>query len=114
MEEKQKQQGMEGDKEDDEDDVPKSQQYEFDEELDSDSFSYEEKSENLDQNTYFFGDKEEANETYDWEAGCRELVEPPRVMGAVRRSPFPPFLGELIPSVCSTFWLLNKLSPPPI
>uniref|UniRef100_U3DQL9 Cullin-9 n=1 Tax=Callithrix jacchus TaxID=9483 RepID=U3DQL9_CALJA len=47
----------EEEEEDDEDDVPEWQQDEFDEELDNDSFSYNE-SENLDQETFFFGDED--------------------------------------------------------
>ncbi|XP_045246856.2 cullin-9 isoform X6 [Macaca fascicularis] len=55
----------EEEEEDDEDDVPEWQQDEFDEELDNDSFSYDE-SENLDQETFFFGDEEEdEDEAYD-------------------------------------------------
>ncbi|XP_053769849.1 cullin-9 isoform X2 [Desmodus rotundus] len=55
----------EDDEDDDEDDVPAWQQDEFDEELDNDSFSYDE-SENLDRDTFFFGDEEEDDdEGYD-------------------------------------------------
>uniref|UniRef100_A0A2K6UQ83 Cullin 9 n=1 Tax=Saimiri boliviensis boliviensis TaxID=39432 RepID=A0A2K6UQ83_SAIBB len=58
-------QAASGPEEDDEDDVPEWQQDEFDEELDNDSFSYDE-SENLDQETFFFGDEEEdEDEAYD-------------------------------------------------
>ncbi|XP_020012824.2 cullin-9 isoform X2 [Castor canadensis] len=50
--------------EEDEEDVPEWQQ-EFDEELDNDSFSYDEESENLNQETFFFGDEDEDDEAYD-------------------------------------------------
>ncbi|XP_040329508.1 cullin-9 isoform X8 [Herpailurus yagouaroundi] len=54
----------EEEEEDDEDDVPEWQQDEFDEELDNDSFSYDE-SENLDRDAFFFGDEEDDDEAYD-------------------------------------------------
>ncbi|XP_007085226.2 cullin-9 isoform X2 [Panthera tigris] len=54
----------EEEEEDDEDDVPEWQQDEFDEELDNDSFSYDE-SENLDRDTFFFGDEDDDDEAYD-------------------------------------------------
>ncbi|XP_069879789.1 cullin-9 isoform X1 [Dipodomys merriami] len=54
----------EEEEEEDEDDVPEWQQ-EFDEELDNDSFSYDEESENLDRETFFFGDEDEDDEGYD-------------------------------------------------
>lgn len=50
--------------EDEEEDVPEWQ-HEFDEELDDDSFSYDEESENLDQETFFFGDEDDDDESYD-------------------------------------------------
>ncbi|XP_006882026.1 PREDICTED: cullin-9 [Elephantulus edwardii] len=54
----------EEEEEEDEDDVPDWQQDEFDEELDNDSFSYDE-SETLDRETFFFGDEEDDDEGYD-------------------------------------------------
>lgn len=50
--------------EEEEEDVPEWQQ-EFDEELDNDSFSYDEESENLDRETFFFGDEDDDDESYD-------------------------------------------------
>ncbi|KAM6185286.1 cullin-9 [Rhynchocyon petersi] len=56
---------MDEDEDDEEDeDVPEWQRDDFDEELDNDSFSYDE-SETLDQETFFFGDEEDDDEAYD-------------------------------------------------
>uniref|UniRef100_A0A8C6MUD1 Cullin-9 n=1 Tax=Mus spicilegus TaxID=10103 RepID=A0A8C6MUD1_MUSSI len=54
----------EEEEEEEEEDVPEWQ-HEFDEELDNDSFSYDEESENLDRETFFFGDEDEDDESYD-------------------------------------------------
>lgn len=57
--------GLEAEEEEEEEeDVPEWQQ-EFDEELDNDSFSYDEESENLDRETFFFGDEDDDDESYD-------------------------------------------------
>nr|XP_013012193.1 cullin-9 isoform X2 [Cavia porcellus] len=56
---------QEAEEEDEEEDyMPEWHQDEFDEELDNDSFSYDE-SENLDQETFFFGDEEDEDEASD-------------------------------------------------
>ncbi|XP_060225533.1 cullin-9 [Meriones unguiculatus] len=54
----------EEEEEEEEEDVPEWQ-HEFDEELDNDSFSYDEESENLDRETFFFGDEDDDDESYD-------------------------------------------------
>ncbi|XP_059100118.1 cullin-9 [Peromyscus eremicus] len=54
----------EEEEEEEEGDVPEWQ-HEFDEELDNDSFSYDEESENLDRDTFFFGDEDDDDESYD-------------------------------------------------
>uniref|UniRef100_A0A8C5KJ64 Cullin-9 n=1 Tax=Jaculus jaculus TaxID=51337 RepID=A0A8C5KJ64_JACJA len=54
----------EEEEEEDEEDAPAWQQ-EFDEELDNDTFSYDEESENLDRETFFFGDEDDDDESYD-------------------------------------------------
>ncbi|XP_036024179.1 cullin-9 [Onychomys torridus] len=54
----------EEEEEEEEGDVP-DWQHEFDEELDNDSFSYDEESENLDRETFFFGDEDDDDESYD-------------------------------------------------
>ncbi|XP_076413851.1 cullin-9 isoform X2 [Peromyscus maniculatus bairdii] len=58
--------GLEAEEEEEEEegDVPEWQ-HEFDEELDNDSFSYDEESENLDRETFFFGDEDDDDESYD-------------------------------------------------
>ncbi|XP_023575510.1 cullin-9 isoform X3 [Octodon degus] len=55
----------EEEEEEEEDYVPEWHQDEFDDELDNDSFSYDEESENLDQETFFFGDEEDEDEASD-------------------------------------------------
>ncbi|XP_008827308.1 cullin-9 isoform X2 [Nannospalax galili] len=55
--------GLEAEDEEEEEDVPEWQ-HEFDQELDNDSFSYDEESENLDRETFFFGDEDD-DESYD-------------------------------------------------
>ncbi|XP_005359806.1 cullin-9 isoform X2 [Microtus ochrogaster] len=57
-------QGSSGLEAEEEEDVPEWQ-HEFDEELDNDSFSYDEESENLNQETFFFGDEDDDDESYD-------------------------------------------------
>ncbi|XP_051008836.1 LOW QUALITY PROTEIN: cullin-9 [Acomys russatus] len=54
----------EDDDEEEEEEVPEWQ-HEFEEELDNDSFSYDEGSENLDGETFFFGDEDDDDESYD-------------------------------------------------
>ncbi|XP_072801060.1 cullin-9 isoform X2 [Vicugna pacos] len=56
--------GLEVEEEED-DDMPEWQQDDFDEELDNDSFSYDEDSENLERETFFFGDEEDDDDAYD-------------------------------------------------
>ena len=64
MEEEEEKEEREEGEEDDEDVVPTWQQDKFDKELDNDSFFYEKESENLNQDTFFFGDTEEGDEAY--------------------------------------------------
>lgn len=57
--------GLEAEEEEEEEEDVPEWQHEFDEELDNDSFSYDEESENLDQETFFFGDEDDDDESYD-------------------------------------------------
>ncbi|CAH7215431.1 Cul9 [Phodopus roborovskii] len=57
--------GLEAGEEEEEEEVVPEWQREFDEELDNDSFSYDEESESLDRETFFFGDEDDDDESYD-------------------------------------------------
>ncbi|XP_003508368.1 cullin-9 isoform X2 [Cricetulus griseus] len=57
--------GLEAEEEEEEEEDVPEWHHDFDEELDNDSFSYDEESENLDRETFFFGDEDDDDESYD-------------------------------------------------